>query len=190
MKGGFKVIIVFLPGMVILTGYWTVTTTHEITDLSLTGDSVRVVPTIDKTYRDLASLCPHRDSPFWHLPLNEQNLIANLIFSNIQNIDHIQYIGLIHADRPKSDVWDEFLQQHAKQNIQDGKPCGIEVLLYERCEVDGLVGYNTYRLYFLKKRKEKWFLLSKHIINVSADIEEPVESSWVGMQGTPGQPLK
>ena len=120
---------------VMFTGCLSVTTTQEIVPIRI-GEEISIC-TAKKTHKDLADLCSDKDSTFWRLPVKEQDHVAKQVFSNMQNIDHIQHIGL---------------------NSRKGEPLEITMLLYDK--------YDACHLRFVRNRKGEWVLLGKSILNV------------------------
>ena len=133
-----EIIITLLP-FVALVGCYTITTEHEIVPISMTESSRANDHASGKTDKDLLSLCSAIDPAFMRLPVNEQNQIAKIVFSRTQNLHHIQYI---------------------RSTWLRGKPCEIEMLLYD----EG--GWNVLRFNFQKNRKGEWILLTIGHINV------------------------
>ena len=117
------------------TGCLSETATHEIVPIGIGNETT--ADAAKKTRKDLSDLCSDKSSAFWRLPAKEQNQIADLVFSNMQNINHIQHIGLTSLK---------------------GEPLEITMLLYDK--------YNACHLRFVRDRKGEWTFFVKSVLNV------------------------
>ena len=130
-----RAIAVGLWSMIMFTGCLSVRTTHEIVPIGVGNETA--ADAAKKTRKDLADLCSDKSSAFWRLPVKEQDHVAKQVFSNMQNIDHIQHIGLTSLK---------------------GEPLEITMLLYDK--------YNACHLRFVRDRKGEWTFLVRSILNV------------------------
>jgi hypothetical protein len=113
--------------MVFLAGCIRIVEHHEISPIHINMGPAR--PADKKSFEDFKNLCSDGDSLFWHLPLNEQKQIAEMVFAHTHNLRHVQHIGLTY---------------------QKGKPYKIEMLLH-----DGTF-WEIHTLSFEKDWKGKW----------------------------------
>jgi len=127
-----------LLSMVFLAGC----TTHVTVSIYPITNNVGAISSTNKNFfEDFKNLCQDGNSLFWQLPLKEQKRVAELVFLNSHNLQHIQHIGL---------------------TFQKGKPHEIKMVLYE-----APARHQLPTLLFQKDRKGKWILSGIGMIHLT-----------------------
>ena len=135
-----KIIVVVLSS-VVFTGCCPVMTSHEVAPIRIGEETA--VDTTGKTRKDMAKICTDRGSAFWRLPVEEQEAIAKLVFSNTRNVYNIQSIKL---------------------SLLGGEPFEIEMLLYDKYKVGAYETYEVLIFNFFRNKKREWYLSERGFI--------------------------